>query len=116
MSEALLGKGVSRRIAVPTDDRLAKRCPFLWELLTRDTYSDGTTRALPTVKIERVGGGFSVTLQDHASNMACEVIVHSLDNWERALEGRMSDLEHGWRPFTSWKVRDPSKRAKRKEA
>jgi hypothetical protein len=112
----LLARAGGREVGCPADDDLPEQCPYLWELLVLDRYADGTVRVLPSVRIERVHGGYEVTLQDHASNLQCSVYVSRLKDWPTIMEARMVSSAGAWRPFTSFKVRDPLKRAGGKKA
>lgn len=112
--EQLLGRGTSGRIAPPTDPSLEKRCPLLWGLLTQDTYRDSTVRVLPSIKIERVVGGYEATLQDHASHQQITVALLTLDDLAKALERALGKGGDQFREYRSFKVKDPLKRTKRK--
>lgn len=112
IAERLLAAGSKRRIAAPDDPNVSKWCPFLWELLTLTSYADGTTRALPSIKIERVSGGYSVSLQDHASHQQCKVHVQRLQDLAKTLEAAFAEGRAEWTEYRSYVVRDPRKRAK----
>jgi len=103
-------------MTVPPDDYVRDKCPLLWSLLTQDLYRDGTIRVLPTIKIERVPGGYLIGLQDHASHQQCSVEVECLHDLTKALEKVLGNGGDAFRPYKSQKVRDPFKRAKPKNA
>lgn len=86
----------------------------MWGLLTVDTYRDGTVRVLPTLKIERVTGGYEVTLQDHASHQQVSVQIACLGDVGGALEAVLRKGGDAFREYKSFKVKDPTKRVKRK--
>jgi hypothetical protein len=114
LAEQLLARRLSGGVSPPPDEAVRSRCPLLWELLTLDTYRDGTQRVLPTLKIERTGGGYVVSLQDHASRSQVTVTCETLAEVPRALERVLGSGKDVWREYDSLKVKDPSKRAKRK--
>jgi hypothetical protein len=102
------GQGAAR-ITAPNDDRLAERCPFLWEILTLDRYSDDTVRILPEVVIRRLPGAYEVTLRDHASRQSKSVaFLEAASLWD-ALEAALSDPTRPWRPYDSYLNPDPLK-------
>lgn len=78
---------------------------MLWSLLTMDRYSDGTRRVLPTIKIERLSGGYEIVLQEHSSRKQCTVRVNRLDAIPKALERLISRDMDCWRPYDSHKVK-----------
>lgn len=90
----------------PCDHPVESKCPLLWNLLTQDRYADGTTRPLPTIKIDRVSGGYLVALQDHATRSAVGVTIRQLGDLERALERCLADPDTAWRDFDSFKVKE----------
>lgn len=89
------------------------RCPLLWGLLTQDTFSDGTVRALPTLMIDVVSGGYEVSIRDHASRQQAVLRIGTLGGLAVGLEAGLADPATLWRPFKSFRVRDPNKRARR---
>lgn len=113
LPEQLLARHGRTGIAPPDDEAVQAGQPFLWQLLTQDRYSDGTIRELPSIRVERASGGYAVTLQDHASNQQCSCWVGTLGELAEGLEAILGDLQ-AWRPFQSFKVRDPDKRRKAK--
>lgn len=67
---------------------------------------------LPSLRIERISGGYQVTLQDHASHQQCSVNCQTLRELGRALEGILGSGGEVFRPFESQKVKDVTKRKK----
>lgn len=111
LAEALISTGRVKTLGVPQDDWTREHCPHLWEMLTLEVLSDQTIRVLPTLLIERVRGGFRVTLQDHASRQAASAEADGLgDLWE-ALEAALVSPK-GFRSFKSRKVTNVDKRDK----
>jgi hypothetical protein len=100
----------------PADPELEHSCPLLWELLTLDSYSDGTNRVLADLRIERMSGGYVVTVLDHASNQQASAYAATLSTAARALELQIGSGEDCWRPYKSFKVKDPLKRSKREKS
>ena len=64
LMEDLAAKRAEGRIFPPVDESVQNKCPLLWEMLTMDRWSDGRRRVLPRILIDRVSGGYLVTLQD----------------------------------------------------
>lgn len=100
----------------PDDDQVEKQYPLLWGLITQDSYRDGTVRVLPTIKVERIPGGYRVTLQDHASHLQIAAMSCTLDGIARALESAMRQPEPEWRLYKSKVVQNPTKRKKVNES
>jgi hypothetical protein len=75
-------------------------------------YKDSTLRVLPSLRIERISGGYQVTLQDHASHQQCSVNVVTLKEIPKALESLLGAGGEAFRPFESQKVKDVTKRKK----
>jgi hypothetical protein len=107
-------RGVDDRVRPPSDDQAERRCPLLWGLLTQDTYRDGTIRHLPSIRVERVSGAYRVILQDHASHQQIEAMATTLAGIGAALERAMRAPDPQWRSYRSPIVKDPGKRAKRR--
>lgn len=114
LADRLLERGTTPGVRPPADPETEKACPLLWGLLTQDRYRDGTVRVLPTIRIERVHGGYLVTLQDHASNQQVSCEVTKLWELHFALEQILASGENVFRPYSSMRVKDPTKRAKGK--
>lgn len=103
-----LGSG-PKRISAPNDETLQGLCPFLWELLTLDQYSDGSPRALAEIVLRRVPGGYEASVRDHASRQAKAVtFLESCLMWE-ALEAVLCDPTRPWKVYDSYLVPDPDK-------
>lgn len=100
----------------PDDPEVARRCPLLWELLTLDRYSDGSERVMPTLKIERVAGGYLAILQEHASRQQVQVKALKLGDVPRALESLLASDLDAWKPYDSPKVKERDLDAKEKKA
>lgn len=108
-------------MAPPADDQVEQRCPNLWEMLTTDKWGDATDRILPEMVIERVPGGYKVTLRDHALCIRKSALCLTLgDAWD-ALERALTDSTTPWEAFASYrnkkgpKVEEaPSTRRKKK--
>jgi hypothetical protein len=112
IAERLLASASRRGMAPPDDENVRRMCPFLWELLTLTTYKDGTARAMPSIKIERTGGGYIATFQDHASNKQLRVPLQKLQDLARTLEAAMAEGRAEWTEYRSYVVKDPRKRPK----
>jgi hypothetical protein len=114
LAEQLLERGIDDRVLPPSDERLQAKCPLLWGLLTQHTYRDGTIRVLPSIRVERVSGGYRITLQDHASHQQIAAASNTLAALGEALERAMKAVDPEWREYRSQIVKDPTKRTKRK--
>jgi hypothetical protein len=84
--------------------------------MIQDTYRDGTIRVLPTLKIDRISGGYRITLQDHASHQQVQAWSATWTGLPAALEAAMRHPNCEWRPYVSHLVKDPGKRTKRRNA
>ncbi len=73
-------------------------------------------RILPSVRVERISGGYRVTLQDHASHQQISTVSLTLGGLAKALEKAMVAEDPEWRSYASQIVKDPGKRLKRKNA
>ena len=113
LAEELLERAAAAGIAVPVDDECRVTWPILWSLLTQDTYKDSTVRVLPTLVINRVSGGYTVTLQDHASCQQCVAEANELSACFQQLERVLAGGGECFRPYKSFRVKDPMKRKKR---
>lgn len=91
-------------VTPPDDPTIERQCPLLWGLLTQDEWKGGGKRELPTLKIERTGGGYVVQLQDHATRQAVHAVSRTLQGLWRALEACLRDPNTVWRDFASFKV------------
>jgi hypothetical protein len=81
--EAEAKKGVSMTVAKPYDPEVEDKYPNLWQYLSMAEYSDGTPRLLPTVTLNRVPGGYVVSLQDHEMMRQCRCEASTLSSvWE----------------------------------
>jgi hypothetical protein len=113
-----LGDG---RIAPPPLDQLESSCEFLWTLLTQDTWKDGSKRELSTVVIDRVPGGYRVTLQDHALWVQKRALALTWAEIPNAIEKALCDTNVPWEPYRSFrtkagpKVSDGKKGGRRKK-
>lgn len=114
LAEQLLQRGIEQHVVPPDDGALERQCPLLWGLLTLDTYRDGTVRVLPSIRVERISGGYRVTLQDHASHQQIAATSITLGGLGKALESAMRHPNAEWRPYASQVVKDPGKRMKRR--
>jgi len=92
-------------VAPPADDVLASRCPNLWEMITTDRWGDDSERMLPEIAIERVPGGYKVTLKDHALCIRKSALCLALDECWGALERALTDSSTPWESFTSYRNR-----------
>jgi len=95
---------VAARVTTPpTDPEVEEHCPFLWQMLTFDKWADGSERMLPVIKIERVSGGYKVTLQDDALCIKKSAMCQTLAGCPAALEKALVDQELPWESFKSYK-------------
>lgn len=101
--EDMMSQAIEGRITAPTDDELESTCLDLWELLTLDRYKDGSKRMLPELTVNRVPGGYEVSLRDH--EMCCQVTTFSrqLHLIGPALETALHDPTRPWKPFQSYR-------------
>ena len=111
-ADALLARGKRIGVAPPDDELLRHGCPLLWQLLTLDTYADGSRRELPTLQIDRVDGAYLVRLQDHASRQQLQCKLFTLDELAGALERVLAAGVDAWLPYRSKKVQNPARRKK----
>lgn len=94
------------RLTPPNDAYVSVECPLLWELLTQDRYRNGEVRVLPTIRIERISGGYEVVLQEHSVRKQVRTIVLRLGEVAEALERCLTADLDAWRPYDSPKVRE----------
>jgi hypothetical protein len=85
-----------RTISPPVDPDLEEACPGLWEMLVVDRWGDGTERVLPRIIVDRVAGGFMVTLQDDSLFIKKSVFCAKLAGMGQALETALRDPERPW--------------------
>jgi hypothetical protein len=103
--EDMMGQALEGRVAAPDDDGLEKLCPDLWELLTLDQYKDKTKRMLPELTVNRVPGGYEVTLKDHEMCLQVTTFSPILSAIGQALEAALHDPTRPWKPFQSYRNR-----------
>jgi hypothetical protein len=63
--------------------------------------------------VNRVSGGYQVTIQDHASCQQATAESNTLDECWRELERTIAAGGEVFRNYKSYRVRDPLKRKKR---
>jgi len=101
--EDMMSQAIEGRISAPSDDDLESSCPDLWELLTLDKYKDGSKRMLPELTVNRVPGGFEVSLRDHEMCLQITTFAPILMDLGRALETALHDPTRPWKPFQSYR-------------
>jgi len=105
-----LAKAVAeRRMQPPADPDVEQGAPFLWEMLTADTWADGTERILPQIVIERVPGAYKVTLKDDALCIRKSCLVPRWCDIVALLERALADEELPWEGFKSYRNRQGPK-------
>lgn len=87
--DALAKAALDGRTPSPVDPNVERLWPFLWELLTKDAYTDGTLRILPEIKIIRAPGGYQAQLNDHETCKQWAVAFLTLGEVFEALETRL---------------------------
>lgn len=103
--EDMMGQALEGRVAAPDDDQLEANCPDLWELITLDQYRDKSKRMLPEISINRVPGGYEVTLKDHEMCLQVTTFSAKLSGIAEALEAALHDPTRPWKPFQSYRNR-----------
>lgn len=103
--EQMMSQAIEGRISAPSDEDLEQSCPDLWELLTLDKYKDASKRMLPEISVNRVPGGFEVTLKDHEMCLQITTFAPILMDIGRALEAALHDPTRPWKPFQSYRNR-----------
>ena len=99
-----LAKTISEgRIAPPDDPDTEKACPTLWVFLTQHQWGDGTVRMLPQIVIERIGGGYRVTLRDDSLCVRKGATCVTLSEAFTALEKALVDGSVPWEDFKSYR-------------
>lgn len=82
---------------VPKGADIAKRCPNLWELLTRTSFKGGRPRKPMTVILSWEAGKFSVFMRCDSEGLQRSQEVSSLEELWEALESKISGPEPGWK-------------------
>lgn len=80
---------------------LAKRYPFLWELLTVKVYRDGSMRMPAAVAITVGRFGIVATLNERQERCSTSVEVLTFDEIFDALEAKISGPNPGFREWGS---------------
>jgi hypothetical protein len=70
----------------------------LWDFLTRNSYSDGTSRTTGQMSVKLGSGGLQVTLTDPTSATYCCLTATSLQDAFLGLEIGLKDGSLAWRP------------------
>lgn len=109
--EDMMGQVVEGRVAHPDDPVVEKDCPDLWEFLTLDVYKDKSKRMLPELTVNRVPGGYEVTLKDHEMCSQLSTFSPTLAGLAAALEAALHDPTRPWKPFQSYRNRKGPKLA-----
>lgn len=100
--ESLRTGDTKRRCSPPPDDETEAKAPLLWEVLTVDLYSDGSTRLLPEIVIRRASGVYEIQLRDHASRQKKSGALLTLATLVDALEALLCDPTRPWSVYDSW--------------
>lgn len=99
-----LAKMVAEHAVAPPDDEvLEKDYPLLWEMLTSARYSDGRERILPTIRIERISGGYRAVLADDSLWVRKSAVALTWAEIPAALEKALADASVPWEHFKSYK-------------
>lgn len=91
------------RVTPPDDAQFETNFPFLWTLITEDQWGDGTERQLSTIQVDRVAGGFRVTLQDHALYKKKSAVALRWQDIPAALEAALDDSNVPWEYYKSYR-------------
>jgi hypothetical protein len=91
------------RAVLPLDGETAERCPWLWELLTRQTYAEGKPRLVAELAIVVGVGCWMVTVKCHGEALALTVSVPTLSELAVGLEAALTSPTVAWRPYETWK-------------
>lgn len=103
--ETLLAEAGNGRVAPPALDELETLCPFLWQLLTQDQWADGRSRELSTIQIDRVPGGYKITLQDHALWLKKSCMAVNWAEIPQALDRALNDPGVPWEHYKSYRTK-----------
>ncbi len=105
-----LAKAVAeRRMNPPDDPEVEKAAPFVWEMLTIDTWGDGSERIMPQLVIERVPGGYKIVLKDDSLCIRKSALATHWCDLLTALEAALVDDELPWETFKSYRNRQGPK-------
>jgi len=96
-------QAIEGRVTAPHDDAVEQECPDLWEILTLDQYADKSKRMLPEISINRVPGGYEVSLKDHEMCQQLTTFCPTLAEAAKALETALHDPTRPWKPFKSYR-------------
>lgn len=91
------------RVEPPAEEMLLEECPFLWEMMTTDKWGDDTDRILPQLVIDRIGGGYRITLKDDALCVMKRATSVSLQGLFKALEEALLSPDVPWESFRSYR-------------
>jgi hypothetical protein len=80
-------------ISPPCDPVLEKEFPITWDYLTRNYEGSEIKREFPSLVIQRVSGGFLVTIQEHDLGWSKKVPFTRLSDLAGALEMALSNDE-----------------------
>ena len=107
--EALAKMVAERRMNPPDDPEVQKIAPFLWEMLTIDAWGDGSERIMPQIVVERVPGGYKVTLKDDSLCIRKSALVLHWADLVAGLEAALVDDALPWETFKSYRNRQGPK-------
>lgn len=80
----------------PVDPEVEERCPNLWEMLTVDRWGDDSERVLPRIMVDRVAGGYLVTIQDDSLLLKKTCFAARWEDIPKALETALLNPEAPW--------------------
>jgi hypothetical protein len=102
-AERVVSDALRRRLTPPDDPIVQELCPDLWDLLTREKYTSGKDRLPADIVIERIEGGYTVTIKDHDSGTAWAFTLDRLENLAVASETALHDPKTRRTTFKSFK-------------
>lgn len=112
--DSLKGHMQQGGMAIPNDEETRENFPTLWTVLTEGRVDGGKEIVPAEIKIERVSGGYRVTIQVHACWLLKRFLIQTLGELETAAEIALNSSDVPWERFKSYRQKiDPYKAEKK---